>query len=130
MRNLSIEPIIDFIQVCSYRSATISSGSCTIVKDITCDITGADVVLIEDIIDTGTTVRFLHEHISAMKPRSIRICTLLDKSVTPMVDLKIDYWGFLIDNVFAVGYGRDYNEKYRSLSGIYYILKEHQSSAD
>lgn len=125
VRNLSIEPVIDFIQVSSYGSSTVSSGSCTILKDITCDIVGRDVVLIEDIVDTGTTVRFLLEHMSAMHPRSIRTCALLEKKRRRSVDLTIDYCGFFIDNVFVVGYGLDRNEQYRFLPGIY-ILKDRQ----
>lgn len=119
IRHLTIETAVDFVQVASYGSATVSSGTCVFKKDISIDIYGRDVVLVEDIVDTGDTFQFLLDRITARKPRSLKICALLDKKARRRKDIIIDYCGFTIDDEFVVGYGLDYNERFRCLPGIY-----------
>lgn len=119
IRHLSIDTIIDFMQVSSYGSDTVSSGMCAVTKDIHVDIRDKDVLIVEDIVDTGATFHFLLEHVRARHPRSLKICALLDKTSRRTDGVTIDYCGFSIGNEFVVGYGLDCDERYRSLPGIY-----------
>jgi hypoxanthine phosphoribosyltransferase len=95
-----------------------------ITKDIEISIKGKDVLIIEDIVDTGWTLAYLVERMSARRPRSVRICTLLDKAERREVNLEVHYVGFGIENRFVVGYGLDFDEKYRSLPDICYIEED------
>ena len=109
---------IDFMQVSSYGKSTASSGFINMKKDIEQDITGKNVLIVEDIIDSGNTlnkIKTLFEHRNA---KSVRICTLLDKPSRRVVDVKVDYVGAEIPDEFVVGYGLDYNEKYRNFPYI------------
>ena len=106
---------IDFMWISSYTGT--SSGNMIIRKDVSADLEDRHVVILEDIFDTGRSLDFTYKHLLSKNPASLRICTLLDKPERrdPAVTLKPDYTGFVIDNEFVVGYGLDYNEKYRNL---------------
>ena len=106
---------IDFMWISSYTGT--SSGNMIIRKDVSADLEGRHVVILEDIFDTGRSLDFTYKHLLSKNPASLRICTLLDKPERrdPAVTLKPDYTGFVIDNELVVGYGLDYNEKYRNL---------------
>ncbi len=105
----------EFMAVSSYGSGTSTSGTVKLLKDVTCDIKGRHVVILEDILDSGLTLKFVTEHLRAMEPASLKICTLLDKPERRKVDVFADYIGFTIPNEFVVGFGLDYNEYYRNL---------------
>ncbi len=105
----------EFMAVSSYGSGTSTSGTVKLLKDVTCDIKGRHVVILEDILDSGLTLKFVTEHLRAMEPASLKICTLLDKPERRKVDVYADYIGFTIPNEFVVGFGLDYNEYYRNL---------------
>ena len=106
---------IDFMWISSYSGT--SSGNMIIRKDVSADLEGRHVVILEDIFDTGNSLNFTYNHLLAKNPASLRICTLLDKPErrNPAVTLQPDYTGFVIPNEFVVGYGLDYNEQYRNL---------------
>ena len=124
IRCLNIPIEIDFIRLASYGSGQISSRDVKVTKDIEISITGKDVLIVEDIVDTGWTLAYLVERMSAHGPRSVRICTLLDKAERREVDLEVHYVGFGIEDRFVVGYGLDFDEKYRSLPDICYIEED------
>ncbi len=116
MRQLTIPIRIDLMEVSSYGgSATESSGLVRILKDLSSSIEGRDVLIVEDIIDTGLTLNYLIRYLRGKNPRSLRICTLLDKPARRLVDIPVDYIGFTIPDQFVVGYGLDYGELYRNL---------------
>lgn len=110
----------EFIEVSSY-DGTNSTGKIKLNKDISSAIEGKDVLIIEDIIDSGTTLSYLREHLLSKNPKSLKICTLIDKKVNRVVDVPVDYNGFTIEDKFIVGYGFDYNQDYRNLDSIYYM---------
>lgn len=118
MRKIDMGIEIDFISVSSYGSSTESSGVVRILKDLDTEIQGKDVVIVEDIIDSGLTLNYLVGNFKSRKPASVKICTLLDKPERRKVDIKIDYRGFVIPDEFIVGYGIDYAEGYRNLPYI------------
>lgn len=122
VRSTDADCILDFATVQSYRNGT-TSGELTLMQDISTDIEGKNVIIVEDILDTGKTLSFLCDYFSAKKPKSLKICTLLDKKVKKECYVKADYVGFEVDNLFVVGYGLDYAQKYRALPYIG-ILKE------
>ena len=109
--------------ISSYGNATQSSGAVRILKDVSSDIEGRDVLIVEDIIDTGLTLSFLLNILYTRKPASLRTCVLLDKREKRRVAAKVDYCGFVIPDVFVVGYGLDYGGKWRHLPGIYAVEK-------
>lgn len=121
MKNLSIDTKIDFMVASSYGSGMTSSGVVKVKKDIETDIYGKSVLIIEDIVDTGTTLKYIKEHLADRKPKSVKICTLLDKPTGRKVDIEADYIGFKVDDLFIVGYGLDYDQKYRNLPYISYL---------
>lgn len=108
----------EFMAVSSYGSGTSTSGTVKLLKDVTCNIKGRHVVILEDILDSGLTLKFVTEHLRAMEPASLKICTLLDKPERRKVDVFADYIGFTIPNEFVVGFGLDYQEFYRNLPFI------------
>jgi len=123
-RKLKIDVEMDFIDVSSYDDGTESSGVVRIEKDLERPITGKHVLLVEDIIDTGKTLICLIRHLSAQRPESLKVCTLLDKPDRRIVDgIKPEYVGFTIADKFAIGYGLDYAQKYRQLPYIGVILE-------
>lgn len=109
---------VDFMAVSSYGSGTVSSGQVNIIKDLSDSIEGKDVIVVEDILDSGNTLYYLRDVLWARKPRSISICTLLDKPARRQRDIQPNYSGFSIPDAFVVGYGLDYAEKYRNLPYI------------
>lgn len=111
---------LEFIQVSSYGSSTTSSDI-TLKLDLKESIEGKDVIIVEDIIDTGRTLSYLIEHLKGRNPKSLKLCTLLDKPERRLYDVSVDYVGFEIPDKFVVGYGLDYNEMYRNLPYIGYI---------
>ena len=116
MRAITIPLRIDLMEVSSYGGLTTeSSGLVRILQDLSASIDGRDVLLVEDIIDTGLTLNYLLRYLRGKNPRSLRICALLDKPARRLVDIQIDYLGFTIPDQFVVGYGLDYGELYRNL---------------
>ena len=108
----------EFMAVSSYGGGTSTSGNVKMLKDVSCNIKGRHVVILEDIIDSGLTLKFVAEHLRSMEPASLKICTLLDKPERRKVDIFADYVGFTIPNEFVVGFGLDYQEFYRNLPFI------------
>src|SRR5438309_10177247 len=115
MRATQIPLALDFLEVSSYGAETESTGVVRILKDIAKPIEGRDVVVVEDILDTGQTLAYVIEHLRSKQPASVRLCTLLDKPARRIVPIQIDYRGFEIPDKFVVGYGLDYAERYRNL---------------
>lgn len=115
---------IDFIQASSYGAGTESSGQIKIIKDIAQDLTGFDVLIVEDILDTGRTLKHIHDMLLTRNPNSISIVTLLDKPARRIADIKADYVGLDVPNEFVVGYGLDYNQYYRNLPYIGVLKRE------
>lgn len=113
-KNIKRPIMLDFAKLSSYRNGTVS-GEMEMQNDITTDIEGRDVIIVEDIIDSGKTLKFFVEHLKTKNPKSIKICAFLDKHERREVDIKADYVGFDIPCGFVVGYGLDYAEKYREL---------------
>lgn len=105
----------EFMAVSSYGGGTSTSGNVKLLKDVSCNIKGRHVVILEDILDSGLTLKFVTEHLRAMEPASLKICTMLDKPERRKVDIFADYVGFTIPNEFVVGFGLDYQEFYRNL---------------
>lgn len=118
MRQTPIPLSLDFLEVSSYGNATETSGVVRILKDLAKPIEGRDVLVVEDILDTGHTLKFVVEHLRSQHPASVRLCTLLDKPARRVVPIAIDYKGFEIEDKFVVGYGLDYAEHYRNLPFI------------
>ena len=111
----------EFIELSSYGNATTSSGTIKTKRDIENSLAGKDVLIIEDIIDSGRTMKFLQERLKSENANTVKTCTLLDKPERRVVDLVADYVGFTIPNKFVLGYGLDYEEKYRNLPYIGYV---------
>ena len=115
MRHLDIPCEVDFMAVASYGSATKSSGVVRILKDLDSVIEGRDVLIVEDIVDSGLTLQYLLRNLAGRNPRSLEVCALLVKPERQKVDLHTKYVGFEIPNRFAIGYGLDFDERYRNL---------------
>jgi len=115
MRHLDVPCEVDFMAVASYGSATKSSGVVRILKDLDTVIEGRDVLIVEDIVDSGLTLQYLLRNLAGRNPRSLEVCALLIKPDRQKVDLRAKYVGFEIPNRFVVGYGLDYAERYRNL---------------
>jgi hypoxanthine phosphoribosyltransferase len=123
-KRLTVPVLFDFMQVSSYGSGTESSGKLKIKKDLDEPIEGDNVIIIEDIIDSGNTLYRLVPMLLERKPKSLRVCTLLDKPDRRVADVKVDYNGFVIPDEFVVGYGLDYDQKYRNLPFIGVLHQE------
>ena len=117
-KRITVPVSLDFMYVSSYGSGTESSGNIKIVKDLDEPLDGKDVIIVEDIIDSGRTLSRLMELLSARNPKSLKLCTLLDKPDRRVVDVKVDYTCFEIPDEFVVGYGLDYDQMYRNLPYI------------
>src|SRR5687768_10977484 len=125
MRAIEIPVQIDLMEVSSYGGATTeTSGLVRILKDLSSSISGKDVLIVEDIIDTGLTLNYLLRYLRGKNPRSLRICALLDKPARRLVEIPIDYRGFTIPDEFVVGYGLDFGEYYRNLPYIGVLRRE------
>lgn len=117
-KRITVPVSLDFMSVSSYGSDTKSSGVVKIVKDLDEPLKGRDVLVVEDIVDSGRTLSYLLEILQERGPASLRLCTLLDKPDRRVIDVKVDYTGFQIPDEFVVGYGLDYDQKYRNLPYI------------
>lgn len=123
VRAMKVPVEFDFIAISSYGTKTRSSGEVKMIKDLDRQIEGKDLIIVEDIVDSGYTLSYLKRMLDSRHPSSIKICTLLDKKCRREVELVPDYCGFDIDDFFVVGFGLDYDEKYRNLPEIG-VLKE------
>lgn len=123
MRAVSIPVIYDVMAVSSYGASTKSTGTVRIIKDLDVEIENRNVIIVEDIVDTGLTLQYLVENLRSRRPKTIKVCTLLDKPSRRVTPIQPDYNGFEIPDVFVVGFGLDYAEKYRNLPFIG-VLKE------
>jgi len=121
IRALSIPCRVDFIKVASYGAGTESSGRIKMTKDIETELTGRDVLIVEDIVDSGLTLSWLVDYLKKKNPCSLKVCTFLDKSSRRKVPFTADYTGFTMDDGFVVGYGLDYNEQARYLPEVYIV---------
>lgn len=117
-KRITVPVSLDFMSVSSYGSDTKSSGVVKIVKDLDESIKDKDVIVVEDIVDSGRTLSYLMEMLRDRGPRSLSLCTLLDKPERRVIDVKVDYTGFAIPDEFVVGYGLDYDQRYRNLPYI------------
>ena len=115
IRAMDIPLSVDLMEVSSYGSGTETSGQVRILKDLSASIEGRDVIVVEDIIDTGLTLNYLLRYLWERNPASMRICCLLDKPARRLAEIEIDYTGFTIPDRFVIGYGLDYDERYRNL---------------
>jgi len=116
--SLTIPSKIDFIRASSYGSSKASSGTITLVKDVEIPVRGQDLIIVEDIVDTGLTLSYLVKKLKSLEPASVKICALIDKTERREKEIAIDYCGFRVQEGFLVGYGLDYAEKYRYLPDI------------
>ncbi|MEO0197965.1 MAG: hypoxanthine phosphoribosyltransferase [candidate division WOR-3 bacterium] len=124
IRELSINVEVDFLAVSSYGKSTRTSGIVKIVKDLSVSIEGRDILLVEDICDSGLTLKYLVDLLKGRKPRSLKVCVLLDKKERRQVNIELDYVGFEVPDKFLIGYGLDFAEKYRNLPYIREIREE------
>jgi len=121
IRYLRIPVQVDFVRLASYRSGMKTCGKIEITKDVEIPLEKKDVLIIEDIIDSGRTLQFLKDRLALLNPLSIKVCALLDKKTRREVEMEADYLGTDVDDLFVVGYGIDFNERYRYLPEIYYV---------
>ncbi len=124
-KHISIPLKMDFMSVSSYGNEVVSTGVVKILKDLDEPINDKHIIIVEDIIDSGRTLSYLKQLLEGRDPKSIKICTLLDKPQTRKVEVNIDYVGFCIPDEFVVGYGLDYQQKYRNLPYIAKVRKEY-----
>lgn len=117
-RHITTDVVLDFIAVSSYGASTSTSGVVRFLKDLDEAVEDRHVLIVEDIIDTGLTLNYLLENLRSRNPRTIKTCTLLDKPSRRRVDIRPDYSGFTIDDLFVVGYGLDFDQRYRNLPDI------------
>ncbi|PZS05325.1 MAG: hypoxanthine phosphoribosyltransferase [Chloroflexi bacterium] len=125
LRCLKIPTRLDFLQASSYKGVN-STGEVRLHKDISMPIAGARVLLVEDIVDTGVTARWLIRHLESHSPKDVKLCALLDKPSRRLTPVTLDYTGFTVADVFAIGYGLDFQESHRSLPSIYEAVVETQ----
>ena len=118
MKNVNLDMVIDFMAVSSYGASTKSSGVVKINKDLDTNISGKNVIIVEDIVDSGTTLNYLKAYLQNHDAKCVKICTLLDKPERRVVDVDVEYVGFQIEDKFVVGYGLDYDQQYRNLPYI------------
>jgi hypoxanthine phosphoribosyltransferase len=121
VRQLTVPVYIDFLTVSSYGMSTRSSGVVKIVMDLKCPLEGRDVLLVEDILDSGLTLKYIMKHLELRRPKSLKLCVLMDKPARRRVEIKPDYLGFTVPDRFVVGYGADYAEGYRQLPFIGFL---------
>jgi hypoxanthine phosphoribosyltransferase len=121
IRELRMPVKVDFVQASSYGDGTESSGRIRLSKGIGLDIRSQDVLMVEDIVDTGLTVRWIMDYLNSLQPRSLAVCALINKPGRREVDVPIAYAGYVAGDGFLVGYGLDYAEQYRQLPGVYQL---------
>ena len=122
VRQLHSPVRIDFVQLASYGSGQMSSGIVELLKDVSIAIEGKNVLIVEDIVDSGRSLAFLYQKLRDRNPRKLKVCVLLDKKERRVVPFEADYVGLDVPDVFLVGYGLDYAERYRNLPGIYEMI--------
>ena len=118
VRSIDLELEVDFIRVASYGDATSTTGTITLSKKPDLELAGKDILLVEDIVDTGTTLAWLHNYFATYQPASIKTCSLIDKHERREAEVKVDYVGFVLNRGFLVGYGLDYAQKFRNLPEV------------
>jgi hypoxanthine phosphoribosyltransferase len=123
-KNIDMPVLMDFMAVSSYGKSSTSTGVVRIIKDLDCSIEGKDILIVEDIIDTGLTLSYLTDNLKKRGAKSVKICTLLDKPDRRKADVPVDYRGFTIPDEFVVGYGLDYAEQYRNLPYVAALKEE------
>jgi hypoxanthine phosphoribosyltransferase len=121
IREIRSPVVVDFIRASSYGCNTTTCGQVTLTKDLETDISGKNVIIVEDIIDSGLTLRAIRDMLLARNPRSLKICALVDKRARREAEIEGDYVGFTIENGFIVGYGIDFAEQYRNLPAIFVV---------
>src|SRR3989339_1312953 len=121
VKNVGIDCEIDFFKLSSYGDEKISSGKVTMLKELNCDVNGRDIIIIEDIVDSGLSINFIEGLMSTHHPMSMKVVSLLVKPNSLRYDVKIDYIGFEIPSKFVIGFGLDYAQKYRNLRSIYML---------
>ena len=121
VRQLTVPVQVDFIRAASYGASTTSSETIRLQQDIKLDVAHKEVLIVEDIVDTGLTIRFIVDHIKALRPKSVKVCTLVDKLERRKVEIEIDYVCHRVREGFLVGYGLDFAENYRNLPEIYHL---------
>lgn len=121
-RRIDIPVKLDFVRLSSYGDKTQTSGKITITKDVELALQGSHVLIVEDIVDSGVTLKWLLEHISNLGPESVKVCALVDKRERREVEIVPDYVGLTVESGFLVGYGLDFSENHRNLPGIYEVL--------
>jgi hypoxanthine phosphoribosyltransferase len=124
IRQISIPAYIDYMVVSSYGNSAETSGVVRIIKDLEDNIEGKNIIIVEDIIDTGLTLAYLKQNLLSRNPKSLKICTLLDKPARRIKEIDIDYKGFEVPDEFIIGYGIDYAEKYRNLPFVGLLKRE------
>jgi hypoxanthine phosphoribosyltransferase len=129
VRALSIPCEIDFLKLSSYGDAKISSGNVRLLKDLNCQVTGRDILIVEDIVDSGLSMKYIRNLILPQNPTSFRIVTLLEKPESSTLDVPLDYVGFRIPREFVIGYGLDYAQRERNLRAIYRQVPERARAA-
>lgn len=121
IRYATVDCEIDFFKLSSYGDAKISSGKVKLLKELNCDVNDRDIIIVEDIVDTGLSIKYIEELFEEKSPRSMKVASLLVKAGSLKYNVKIDYIGFTIPDKFVIGYGLDYAQKYRNLKGIYVL---------
>ena len=121
VRAVDVPTVVDFVRLASYGSETRSSGIVEMRKDLELPIEGRDVIIVEDIVDSGLTLESLYHRLLLRNPRTLRICTLIDKRCRREVDIEPDYVGIVMEDGFIIGYGLDFDERYRNLADIYLV---------
>jgi hypoxanthine phosphoribosyltransferase len=124
IKNVSINCEIDFFKLSSYGDSKISSGNVRMLKELNCDVNGRDIIIVEDIVDSGLSIKYIEQIFSKHKPSSMKVCSLLMKPESLKYDVKINYIGFKIPTKYVIGYGLDYAQKYRNLKSIYVLSDE------
>lgn len=126
LKHISINCEVDFYKLSSYGDAKISSGNVKLLKELNCDVNERDIIIVEDIVDSGLSIKYIEEIFKQYNPASMRVVSLLRKPGSVKYDVKIDYIGFDIPGKFVIGYGLDYEQKYRNLKSIYVLSEENQ----
>ncbi len=121
-RRLDLAVKVDFVRLASYGDKTSTSGNVRITKDVELALQGYHVLIVEDIVDSGVTLRWLLDHVSNLRPESVKICALIDKRERREVEVPVDYVGITVDSGFLVGYGLDFSENHRNLPAIYEVV--------
>ena len=124
MKCLDLDTVIDFVKASSYGSSTTTSGVVKISMDTELNLYNKNVLVVEDIVDTGTTLKYLLEKLNERHPKTLKVCTMLDKPSRRTADFHADYIGFQVEDLFIIGYGLDYDQKYRNLPYISYLQNE------